>query len=156
MNPDAQLTQFTHGASELRETLTPRLLSPAFCSGRLAANVWPFVRRRCVSSPMRRTCADRNQNRLPQQLWHRGLLEQWGLSYLRFGEEFRRANHGHVKVVVSAILKDRLLERGVRKMRAVPRQQIIHPMNNGEGNMRRIHLRLRRQLQKCTMESASG
>jgi len=97
---------------------------------------------------MRRTCADRNQNRLPQQLWHRGLLEQWGLSYLRFGEEFRRANHGHVKVVVSAILKDRLLERGVRKMRAVPRQQIIHPMNNGEGNMRRIHLRLRRQLQK--------
>ena len=81
---------------------------------------------------MRRTCVDRNQNRQQLQLWLHGLLGQWGLSSLWLGEDFRSANHGHVKVVVSAILKDRLLERGVRKMRAVPRQQIIHAMHDGD------------------------
>jgi hypothetical protein len=97
---------------------------------------------------MRKTCGDQNQNRLRQRLWRRALLGQWGLSLLGFGEEFRGANHRHVEVVVRAILIKRLLKSRVRKMGAIPCQQIVHPVNNREGNMRRVHLSLLGQLQQ--------
>ena len=53
-----------------------------------------------------------------------------------------------MEVVVSAIFKERLLEGCVRQMCAVPSKQVIHPMNDCEGNMRRIHRRFWGQLQK--------
>ena len=97
---------------------------------------------------MRRTCADQNQNLPRQQLWRHGLLGQCGLSYFGLGQEFRCADNRHVKVVVGAILKQGLLESSVRKMSAVPRQEIIHPVDDSESNMCRIHLCLLGQLQK--------
>src|SRR5262249_35210545 len=100
------------GASGLQEASASRLLSPRPFSGWLAASVWPSVQRQCASSPTQKTCADQIQNLLRRQLWHHGLLERSGLSWLGLGEEFRRANHGHVKVMVSAILKQCLLESG--------------------------------------------
>ena len=97
---------------------------------------------------MRKTCVDQTQNLPRRQLWHYGLLGRCGLSYFGLGQEFRCAYNGHVKVVVGAILKQGLLESGVRKMSAVPRQEIIHPVDDSESNMCRIHLCLLGQLQK--------
>ena len=61
-------------------------------------------------------------------------------------EEFRRANHGHVQVMVGAVFKECFLKRGVCHVGAVPCQQIVHAMNNREGDMGGIHLRFGREL----------
>ena len=51
-------------------------------------------------------------------------------------------------MVIGAILKKRLLKRGVCEVGAVPSEQVIHSMGDREGKMGRIQRRFRGKLQE--------
>jgi len=61
---------------------------------------------------------------------------------------FGCANNGDVEVVIVAILDQLLLEDGVGQMSAVPREKVVHPVNDCESQMGSVGERLLGELKE--------
>jgi len=46
--------------------------------------------------------------------------------------ELPRSDDGHMLMMVGSKLKQSLLERRIRQMGAIPRQQAVHPVDDGK------------------------